>query len=136
MMIICLIESNFSEGGNFSADEIDAHKKRLEKMASLIDTNETSMLKEMEKLEKKHLDDAVKIIAAFQERFKFHLVDLQFIEKISRWLNDAQVKIKTEVNASNGRAKHLHVCVDEFQFKCEKFEQINMEKNVSSIILK
>jgi len=104
-------------------------------MASLIDTNETSMLKEMEKLEKKHLDDAVKIIAVFQEKFKYHLVDLQFIEKISRWLNDAQVKIKTEVNASNSKAKHLSKCVDEFQFKCERFEQINMEKNVMNILL-
>ena len=109
------------------------HKKKLEKQASLIDTNETSMLKEMEKLEKKHLDEAVRIINIFQEKFKYHLVDLQFIEKISRWLNDTQIKIKTEVNASNSRAKLLSKNVVDLTLKCQMYEQNNMEKNVSLI---
>ena len=51
-------------------------------MAALIDTNETMLLKEMERLEKKHLDEAVRLMAQFQDKFKYHLVDLQFIEKI------------------------------------------------------
>ena len=65
-----MLFSVFSEGGNFSAEEIDNHKRKLERMASLIDTNETNMLKEMEKLEKKHLDEAIKVMLLFQEKFK------------------------------------------------------------------
>ena len=99
-------------------------------MASLIDTNETNMLKEMEKLEKKHLDEAIKVMLLFQEKFKFHLVDLQFIEKISRWLNDTQVKIKTEVNASNSQAKNLNKLVNQFEISIEACLKPNLDKIV------
>ena len=125
-----MLFSVFSEGGNFSAEEIDNHKRKLERMASLIDTNETNMLKEMEKLEKKHLDEAIKVMLLFQEKFKFHLVDLQFIEKISRWLNDTQVKIKTEVNASNSQAKNLNKLVNQFEISIEACLKPNLDKMV------
>jgi hypothetical protein len=39
-------------------------------MAVIIDKNETLMLKEMEKLEKKQLDEATKILIAFQDKFE------------------------------------------------------------------
>ena len=89
--------TDFTGGGNFSSDEIDVHKKKLEKMALMLDNNETAMLKELEKIEKRYLDEAVKVIVQFQEKFKYHLVDLQFIEKISRWLNETQIKIKVTI---------------------------------------
>ena len=63
----------------------------------MLDNNETAMLKELEKIEKRYLDEAVKVIVQFQEKFKYHLVDLQFIEKISRWLNETQIKIKVTI---------------------------------------
>jgi hypothetical protein len=87
----------FASGGNFSTEEVESYKKRLEKVALLLDTSETSLLKELEKIERRYLDEAIKVIAQFQEKFKFHLVDLQFIERISRWLNETQIKIKTQV---------------------------------------
>lgn len=58
----------FSEGGNFSREEIENYRKRLEKTAMSIDKAETSILKEMEKLEKKQLEDATKVMNQFQER--------------------------------------------------------------------
>lgn len=121
----------FSDGGNFSSEEIDLHKKKLEKMAAIIDSNETIMLKDMEKLEKRHLDDAIKVMANFQEKFKFHLVDLQFIEKISRWLNDTQIKIKTDVSASNSQAKALNKMISEFEMRIDACERPNLDKIVS-----
>jgi hypothetical protein len=48
-------------------------------------------------------------------RFKYHLVDIEFIETVSRWLNDTQVKIKTEVAASNQYAKNLFELVANFE---------------------
>lgn len=118
----------FSDGGNFSAEEIDLHKKKLEKMALLIDTNETSMLKEMEKLEKKHLDEAIKVMTQFQEKFKFNLIDLQFIEKIGRWLNNTQIKIKSCVNESNTSAKELNNLIDEFDVWVDACRHPNLDK--------
>ena len=58
----------FSEGGNFSREEIENYRKRLERTAVQIDKAETEILKEMEKLEKKQLEDATKIMNQFQER--------------------------------------------------------------------
>ena len=123
--------SIFSDGGNFSADEIETYKKKLEKMANLIDKNETNLLKDMEKLEKKQLDEAVKLMTQFQEKFKYHLVDLQFIEKISRWLNDTQIKIKTQVSASNSQAKRLSKLIVELDKRLDACERPNLDKMVS-----
>ncbi len=58
----------FSDGGNFSRDEIEVHRKKLERSASQIDKAETAILKEMEKLEKRQLEEATKIMNQFQER--------------------------------------------------------------------
>lgn len=118
----------FSDGGNFSAEEIDLHKRKLEKMALLIDTNETSMLKDMEKLEKKHLDEAIKVMTQFQEKFKYNLIDLQFIEKIGRWLNNTQIKIKSSVNESNAAAKELSNLIEEFDVWVDACRHPNLDK--------
>lgn len=120
----------FSDGGNFSNDEIESLKKRLEKMSVTIDSNETNMLKELEKLEKKHLDDAIKQTTQFQDKFKYHMVDLQFIEKISRWLNEAQVKIKCHVNESNKSAKVISKMVKDFDYQIDACERPNLDKMV------
>jgi hypothetical protein len=58
----------FSDGGNFSRDEIEVYRKKLEKSASQIDKAETEILKEMERLEKRQLEDATRIMNQFQER--------------------------------------------------------------------
>ena len=90
------------------------------------------MLKEMEKLEKKHLDEAIKLMTQFVDRFKYHLVDLQFIEKISRWLNETQVKIKTHVNESNKNAKRLSNLILEFESKIDACDKPNLDKIVKN----
>ena len=99
-------------------------------MAVILDSNETMMLKDMEKLEKRHLDEAIKVMTNFQEKFKYHLVDLQFIEKISRWLNDTQIKIKTDVSASNSQAKALTKMISEFEMRIDACEKPNLDKIV------
>jgi hypothetical protein len=97
-------------------------------MATLIDKNETNLLKEMEKLEKKQIDEAIKIMSQFQDKFKYHLIDLSFIEKISRWLNDIQVKIKTQVNASNTQSKRLIEMIADFDRRLDACERPNLDK--------
>ena len=58
----------FTDGGNFSRDEIEVYRKKLEKTTFQIDKAESAILKEMEKLEKKQLEEANKIMDQFQER--------------------------------------------------------------------
>jgi hypothetical protein len=58
----------FSDGGNFSRDEIETYRKKLERTAAQIDKSESAILKEMEKLEKRQLEEATRIMNQFQER--------------------------------------------------------------------
>ncbi len=90
----------------------------------------------MEKLEKKHLDEAIKTMGQFQDKFKYHLIDLQFIEKISRWLNETQVKIKTEVNSLNYQAKQLNKLLIDFEAKIDACDKPNLDKLVSVYLKK
>lgn len=99
-------------------------------MAMLIDSNETNLLKEMEKLEKRHLDEAIKSQAQFQDKFKYNLGELQFVEKIARWLSETQVKIKIDVNESNSKAKWLNDKVNELAIKVDACLSPNLDKVV------
>ena len=67
-MFVILIRM-FSDGGNFSRDEIEVYRKKLERTAGQIDKAETAILREMEKLEKRQLEEATKVMNQFQERF-------------------------------------------------------------------
>lgn len=102
-------------------------------MAVLIDSNETYLLKEMEKLEKRHLDEVIKSQAQFQDKFKYNLTDLQFIERIARWLSETQIKIKIDVNESNSKAKSLNEMVNDLAVKVDACRSPNLDKVVSCI---
>lgn len=67
-MFFVFNDRTFSEGGNFSREEIEIHRKKLEKTMFQIDKAESALLKELEKLEKQQLDEATKIMSQFQER--------------------------------------------------------------------
>jgi hypothetical protein len=64
----CFLYRMFSDGGNFSRDEIETYRKKLERTAAQIDKSESAILKEMEKLEKRQLEEATRIMNQFQER--------------------------------------------------------------------
>jgi hypothetical protein len=46
----------FSDGGNFTPKEIEAHHKRIEKMVKRIDTNDEAIMLDMEGTESKCLE--------------------------------------------------------------------------------
>ena len=99
-------------------------------MAVLIDSNETHLLKEMEKLEKKYMDEVLKNQNQFQEKFKYNLGDLQFIEKIARWLSETQIRIKIDVNESNSKAKELSEQIKSLELKIDACRSPNLDKIV------
>uniref|UniRef100_A0A2C9KM66 DUF4455 domain-containing protein n=1 Tax=Biomphalaria glabrata TaxID=6526 RepID=A0A2C9KM66_BIOGL len=97
----------FSDGGNFCPEEIEDYRKKLEKMSQQIDSTEGSIMSELEGMESKRLESATKICLEFEERFKSHMNDLVFMERVSRWLTNTQVKIKSEVAYSNTQSQNL-----------------------------
>ncbi|CAF4692579.1 unnamed protein product [Rotaria sp. Silwood1] len=123
----------FSDGGNFSRDEIEIYRKKLEKTAGQIDKAETAILKEMEKLEKKQLEEATKIMNQFQERFKNHMTDLQFIEISNRWISETQVKIKSEVAANNQQSTTFKKLVISYRNQIDSILNPNLDKQPSTL---
>ena len=105
----------FSEGGNFGPDEIDKYRKVLEKCNNKIDNCETYILTEIDGMESKCLDAATDVTNAFDAKYKLHIFEVTFLEKINSWMSNCQVKIKTEVAASNRNSKNLKKSVGDLK---------------------
>lgn len=118
----------FSDGGNFSTDEVDEYRKKLERMASKIDSSEGSFMAELEGMESKRLEAATDFAGKLEDRFKNHLFDLTFMEKVTRWLTNTQVKVKSEVAFSNSQAKKLAVYLSTFERHIDAVEKPNLDK--------
>ncbi|KAM7451254.1 hypothetical protein ABFA07_001297 [Porites harrisoni] len=118
----------FSDGGNFSTDEVDEYRKKLERMANKIDTSEGSFMAELEGMETRRLEAATDYAGKLEDRFKNHLFDLTFMEKVTRWLTNTQVKVKSEVAFSNSQAKKLALYLSTFERHIDAVEKPNLDK--------
>lgn len=58
----------FSDGGNFSPEEVDTHKKKLEKLANKIDSSEGFVMADLEGMEARRLEQATEIANKFEDR--------------------------------------------------------------------
>lgn len=58
----------FSDGGNFSPEEVDTHKKKLEKLANKIDSAEGFVMADLEGMETRRLEQATEIANKFEDR--------------------------------------------------------------------
>ncbi|XP_054582862.1 coiled-coil domain-containing protein 180 [Eptesicus fuscus] len=120
----------FSEGGNFSPEEIQSLCNRLEKEAARIEVVESSIMINMEKMESEYLDQANDFINKFESKFHNLSVDLIFLEKIQRLLTNLQVNIKCEVAKSNSQADGLNSSLEQLQSKVEMYRNSRGDKNV------
>lgn len=118
----------FSEGGNFCPEEIEEHRKKLEKMSAMIDSSEGSIMSDLEGMESRRLDVATKIAVEFEDRFKGHMSDLVFMERVARWLTNTQVKIKAEVASSNAQAQRIVNMLDTLERRVDACARPNLDK--------
>ena len=68
-------------------------------------------------------------------RFKHHMIDLLFMEKIARWLTNTQVKIKAEVAESNTQAQKLVQSLRDLERRIDACEKPNLDKEVRGNVL-
>lgn len=54
------------------------------------------------------------------------------MEKVSRWLTNIQVKVKSEVAASNSQTQELVVAIDELERQCDAVESPSPDKEARS----
>ncbi|XP_071948250.1 coiled-coil domain-containing protein 180-like [Antedon mediterranea] len=121
----------FSDGGNFCPEETDGYKKRLEKLATKIDSSEGFVMADLEGMESRRLQQASEIATKFEDRFKNHLFDLTFIEKLTRWLTNTQVKIKAEVADSNSQAQKILNYLKTIERRVDACQKPNLDKETS-----
>lgn len=63
-------------------------------------------------------------------RYKYHMVDLVYLEKISRWMLNTQVKIKGEVTLSNTSAQAIASALNNFERQLDACERPSPDKQV------
>uniref|UniRef100_H2Z2Y9 DUF4455 domain-containing protein n=1 Tax=Ciona savignyi TaxID=51511 RepID=H2Z2Y9_CIOSA len=102
--------------------------KRLEKMSQRVDASEGAVMRDLEGMESKRIDQASEIVNRFEDRFRNHLVDLTFMEKMQRWASNSQVRIKTEVAYSNGMAAEVLSHLTTLQRRIDACERPNIDK--------
>ncbi|XP_015222465.2 coiled-coil domain-containing protein 180 isoform X1 [Lepisosteus oculatus] len=118
----------FSEGGNFTPEEIDLFQRRLEKTSGRIDSTDELLLLDMEGMESKCLEQATEVVNKFEDKFHYLTVDLTFMEKIQRLLTNTQVLIKTEVTKSNRQTENLSTYLAQFESKIDACARPNIDK--------
>ncbi|XP_074150124.1 coiled-coil domain-containing protein 180 isoform X2 [Sminthopsis crassicaudata] len=122
----------FSEGGNFSPDELSIFCNRLEKESLRIEFIESFIMMKMEKMENEYVEQANEIINKFESKFHNLSVDLIFIEKIQRFLTNLQVNIKAEVFKSNFQTETLNNALKELRHKISICGQDIMDQETVS----
>ncbi|XP_053863841.1 coiled-coil domain-containing protein 180 isoform X2 [Malaclemys terrapin pileata] len=118
----------FSEGGNFSPEEVEFFCKRLEKETGRIDFIEGLIMIDMEKMESNYLEQATEVINKFETKFHNLAMDRLFMEKIQRFLTNLQVKIKSEVANSNLQAQTLNSSLEKFLKKIDACAHPTVDK--------
>ncbi|XP_036034437.1 coiled-coil domain-containing protein 180 [Onychomys torridus] len=120
----------FSEGGNFSPEEIESLCHRLEKEATRIEFVESLIMIHMEKMETDYLDQANDVINKFESKFHNLSSDLIFVEKIQRLMTNLQVNIKCQVAKSNLQAEGLNSSLEQLQCKIQTCREYRGDKGM------
>ncbi|XP_026716315.1 coiled-coil domain-containing protein 180 [Athene cunicularia] len=116
------------EGGNFSAEELQSVSKRLQKESKRIDTFESLIMADMEKVESSCLEKATKLIDQTKTRFHYIFMNREFMEKIRRFLTNLRVQIKSEVANSNMQAETLKSSLNKLRQKRDTYANPSADK--------
>ncbi|XP_053551529.1 coiled-coil domain-containing protein 180 [Bombina bombina] len=120
----------FSEGGNFSPDEVEVYRKQLHQASADIASFEGSIMVDLEGVESLCLEQATEIVKKCEEKFIVLTADKIFLENIQKLLTNLQVKIKTMVVDSNFQAKQINTHLQQIEQKTDACARPNMDKEV------
>ncbi|KAE8582533.1 hypothetical protein XENTR_v10020159 [Xenopus tropicalis] len=118
----------FSEGGNFSPDEVEVFRKKLHKASDTIASFEGSIMVDLEGLESVCLEQATEIVKKFEDKFNMLTTDAIFLENIQKLLTNLQVKIKALVVSSNFQTQQINSSLEQLQQKTDACAHPNMDK--------
>ncbi|XP_048045163.1 coiled-coil domain-containing protein 180 isoform X2 [Megalobrama amblycephala] len=120
----------FSEGGNFTPQEIEVFQSHLEKMDKRIDSAEGAMMQDMEEKESKCLEQVKDIIRKFEEKFRFLAIELKFLEKMQQIFNNTRIQIKSVALKSNMQKKTIDNMLSNLKEMTAKYGQPSPDKKI------
>ncbi|KAM4020362.1 coiled-coil domain-containing protein 180 [Anomaloglossus baeobatrachus] len=120
----------FSEGGNFSPDEVETLRKRLHKASASIAEFEGSIMVDLEGLESQCLEQATEVVKKSEDKFLGITTDMIFLENIQKLLTNLQVKIKALVADSNSQSQQINSHLEQLRTKTDTCARPNIDKEV------
>ncbi|XP_016356513.1 coiled-coil domain-containing protein 180 [Sinocyclocheilus anshuiensis] len=124
----------FSEGGNFTPQEIEVFHSHLEKMDKRIDSAEWAIIQDMEERETKCLEQAKDILRRFEEKFSFLAIDLKFLEKMQQIFTNTRVQIRGEAFKSNMQKKAIDSMLSNLKEMNADYDQPRSNKKIVTIV--
>ncbi|XP_055575760.1 coiled-coil domain-containing protein 180 [Falco cherrug] len=118
----------FLEGGNFSPEEAVYFSKRLQEESKRIDSFESSIKTDMEKMKSSCLDQATELINHSETKLRYLFMNRVFLENIQRFLRNLRVQIKSEVEKSNLQAATLNSDLEALQQKIDACAHPTVDK--------
>ncbi|KAM6296933.1 coiled-coil domain-containing protein 180 [Aegotheles albertisi] len=109
----------FSEGGNFSPEEVKYFSKRFQEESKRIGSFECTIKSDMDKMESSCLEQAIELINQSETKFGYLFTNRVFMEKIQQFLKNLQVQIKSEVAKSNLQAATLNSSLEKLHRKID-----------------
>ncbi|XP_042580588.1 coiled-coil domain-containing protein 180 [Cyprinus carpio] len=120
----------FSEGGNFTPQEIEVFHSHLEKMDKRIDSAEWAVIQDMEERETKCLEQAKDTLRKFEEKFSFLAIDLKFLEKMQQIFTNTRVQIRGEAFKSNMQKKAIDSMLSNLKEITADYDQPRSNKKI------
>ncbi|KAK2911716.1 hypothetical protein Q8A67_003849 [Cirrhinus molitorella] len=124
----------FSEGGDFTPQEIEVFQSHLEKMDKRIDSAEWAIIQDMEERETKCLEQAKDILRKMVEKFSFLAIDLKFLEKMQQIFTNTRVQIKGEALKSNMQKKTIDSMLTNLKEMTAEYDQPTPNKKIVTIL--
>eukprot|EP01135_Chromosphaera_perkinsii_P010347 Nk52_evm19s2118 gene=Nk52_evmTU19s2118 len=103
----------FSDGGNFSQEEIEGFRQQLQKLSIDIDSSEMTLLTALESDYNKHKLMATQKMTSFEEKYNGHEDDVKFYENVNKRIGNAKVKIRGQMCIMSANEDRISEQLDE-----------------------
>ncbi|XP_078251359.1 coiled-coil domain-containing protein 180-like, partial [Rhinoraja longicauda] len=118
----------FTEGGNFTATEIDTYRQKVEQTASNLAKIEGTIMVDLEVMETLSMQQSFEVVKEVEDRFTRYTSDMIFIEKIKRFLTNTQTRIKSAVAKSNHQLLGIASHLEQLEKKIDACAKPNLDK--------
>ncbi|XP_041275908.1 coiled-coil domain-containing protein 180 [Onychostruthus taczanowskii] len=120
----------FSEGGDFASEEVKLFNECLQKESKEIDSFESSIKADVEKIKSSCLEQATELFKQSGKKFASLSLGRAFMEKVHQYLRKLRQQIKSEVANSNLQSVTLKSYLEKLQQKRDAYVRSTADKEV------